>query len=211
MQLPSCLSELRFCSLLQYSPESASSRAATIEIKRGSRSYIERIGARVEEILAASQWSEFFGHEVQLVPVPRSKPLVDPDALWPARRLCQEFVRRGLASDVSIRLARASAVAKSALLRSAEARPGPDDHIRTLQVTERLGLFVPKRILLVDDVVTRGATLLGAASVLQHACPATDIRAFAAVRTMSRAEIDRMLAPVAGVIAIHGGRLHREP
>lgn len=43
----------------------------------------------------------------------------------------------------------------------------------------------PDEILLVDDVITRGATLLGAANRLAEAYPKAHIRAFAAMRTIS--------------------------
>lgn len=62
-----------------------------------------------------------------------------------------------------------------------------------------------------DDVVTRGATLLGCATLLLRVLPSIAIRAFAAVRTMSGLEIDPMLAPETGVMTYTNGRLHREP
>lgn len=46
-------------------------------------------------------------------------------------------------------------------------------------------LFEPDEILLVDDVVTRGATLLGAANKLVDAYPNARISTFAAIRTIN--------------------------
>jgi phosphoribosylpyrophosphate synthetase len=43
-------------------------------------------------------------------------------------------------------------------------------------------LSEPSNILLVDDIITRGATLLGAASRLAEAFPKAEIRAFAVMR-----------------------------
>jgi len=40
-------------------------------------------------------------------------------------------------------------------------------------------------ILIVDDIVTRGATLLGAANRLRESYPGVPIKAFAAIRTVS--------------------------
>src|SRR5262245_21590754 len=79
---PSCLSELRFAALLQYSPDgqtaiSEQSREHTRQIKRGSPAHIERIGLRCEEWAAKTQLAAFFGETITLVPVPRSKPFKD--------------------------------------------------------------------------------------------------------------------------------------
>ena len=43
----------------------------------------------------------------------------------------------------------------------------------------------PDEIILIDDVITRGATLLGAANLLADDFPETPIRAFVAMRTIS--------------------------
>lgn len=82
--------------------------------------------------------------------------------------------------------------------------------MRTIAVGDVLAVG-SRRIVLVDDVVTRGATLLGCASLLMSALPQIEVGAFAAVRTMSSAEIGAMLAPVTGLITYRAGRLHREP
>jgi hypothetical protein len=59
----------------------------------------------------------------------------------------------------------------------------------------------PERITVVDDVVTKGATLLAAASLLAVAFPDAEIRAFALVRTMGLIpDVDRILDPVLGWI-----------
>lgn len=57
-------------------------------------------------------------------------------------------------------------------------------------------------ITVVDDVVTKGATLLGAASLLAGAFPRAEIRAFALVRTQGYVkDIERILDPVVGRIS----------
>lgn len=145
-----------------------------------------------------------------LVPVPRSRPLKDPGALWPAMRIAEELVRRGLGLEVRPLLVRKAPLEKSALRRDGARRPTPEDHMRTIAVGDVLAVG-SRRIVLVDDVVTRGATLLGCASLLMSALPQIEVGAFAAVRTMSSAEIGAMLAPVTGLITYRAGRLHREP
>jgi phosphoribosylpyrophosphate synthetase len=61
----------------------------------------------------------------------------------------------------------------------------------------------PSNILLIDDIVTRGATLLGAASRLAEAFPKTKICAFAAMRAItSEKEFDQEYSPVIGKIVL---------
>lgn len=212
---PSCLSELGFAALLQYSPDgiteaSLVSREHTRRIKRGSPVHMDRIGLRSAECFANGRLGATFDPDATLVPVPRSKPLKDEHALWPAKRIAEELVRRGLGSNVLALLERQEPIEKSALQRVGARRPGPEEHIRTIRVVDGL-LVSARRIVLVDDVVTRGATLLGCATLLLRVRPSIQVCAFAAVRTISGQEIDGMLAPVTGVITYTNGRLHREP
>jgi hypothetical protein len=73
-------------------------------------------------------------------------------------------------------------------------------------------LVSPGRFLLVDDVVTRGATFLGAASRLRESFPDTEIRAFALVRTESQGELNAIRDPAEGWIeSVPGGGTQRRP
>ena len=59
---------------------------------------------------------------------------------------------------------------------------------------------------MVDDIVTRGCTLLAAASRLSDAFPKADIRAFAMVRTMGLVpDITVTIDPCVGSISSVGG------
>ena len=61
-------------------------------------------------------------------------------------------------------------------------------------------------ITLVDDFVTQGKTLLGAASRLTEAYPGSRIRAFAFIRSISQEEVDELRCPVEGKIQeVHWG------
>jgi adenine/guanine phosphoribosyltransferase-like PRPP-binding protein len=68
-------------------------------------------------------------------------------------------------------------------------------------------------VLLVDDVVTRGATLMAAAMRILQAFPRARVRAFAVVRTFSDpGEFDRIESPSAGTIHLYAsGKTHRTP
>jgi orotate phosphoribosyltransferase len=70
----------------------------------------------------------------------------------------------------------------------------------------------PRRIVLVDDVVTKGRTLLAAAARMRDAFPDVDIRAFALVRTMGLVSgVARLLDPCVGEIRWEGGDAYRTP
>lgn len=66
-------------------------------------------------------------------------------------------------------------------------------------------------IVLIDDVVTRGTTLLAAASRIAEVYPDAEVRAYACVRTLSAQEIDDMEVPCVGWIEPAGKWAHREP
>ncbi|MDZ4773553.1 MAG: hypothetical protein SGI72_10510 [Planctomycetota bacterium] len=68
-------------------------------------------------------------------------------------------------------------------------------------------------MIVLDDIVTRGATLLAAVSRVQEALPGARVRGFAVVRTPSDpAEFKEMFAPIAGQITLsHDGQTARRP
>lgn len=73
-------------------------------------------------------------------------------------------------------------IRKAALSHSPD-RPTALEHFETMRVVQTISR--PEEIILVDDVVTQSATLLGAANRLAHSYPDARIRAFVAMRTQS--------------------------
>ncbi|GAA5484005.1 hypothetical protein Hsar01_03243 [Haloferula sargassicola] len=72
--------------------------------------------------------------------------------------------------------------------------------------------MLPKDILLVDDVVTKGTTLIACAAILSEAFPHATIRAFAMVRTMGRIpDVEAIVDPCTGVISFDGYDVDRVP
>jgi adenine/guanine phosphoribosyltransferase-like PRPP-binding protein len=69
-----------------------------------------------------------------------------------------------------------------------------------------------ERVTIVDDVVTKGSTLLAAASHVKSVLPGTEVRAFALVRTRGLVdEIESIIDPCVGIIARAGNDARRDP
>lgn len=211
---PRYLSSLSFASLLVYSPQgqaetSKASRRLPRAIKGDSvwpgqsvpfiRYTVQRLASMAQDEV----FSGLFGPARALVPVPRGAPLT-LGALWPAKRICEELKHAGLGGTVLELLERTEAVRKAAFASSSGgARPTFADHVRTTRCASELVWH--DRFLLVDDFVTSGTQLIAAASALLAMYPTASVTGFALVRTMSRVEVDQILAPCAGTISYDGG------
>ncbi len=151
----------------------------------------------------------WFGPQVTLVPAPRSSPLV-AGALWPSDRICTQLVSENLASGSIHLLTRTEAVTKAAYAIPGN-RPSYTDHQNSIRTDRDLG--IGERILVVDDIVTRGDTLFACVTMVEEAYPEVDVRGFALVRTMGRvAEIEKIIDPVEGTITENQfGGLDRVP
>jgi hypothetical protein len=213
------LSEVEYAAFLSYSPRGSS--AAAQESRTWCRalkdeSYVGQPPAAMSRFVARRlvarrlelPFNGWFGPGVMLVPVPKSS-LMGRGDLWVPGLLATAFVEVGLAADVLPCLVRRHAVRKSATSPAGE-RASPMEHYESLRVDRTFP--EPKELLLVDDVVTRGATMLAAASRMREAYPTASIRAFAVIRTISNAdEFVGMLEPVTGHIRMRGENPFRDP
>jgi len=139
------------------------------------------IATLVSRNLQSLPFGEFFGKDVTLVPVPRAS-LLQRDALWPSLNIARALEKEGLGKCEPL-LKRIGAIRRSSLA-PAEKRPTPLEHYESMLVEKTL--VAPASIVLVDDIVTRGHTFLGATWRLHEAFPETKIVAFAAMRTISK-------------------------
>lgn len=128
--------------------------------------------------------SEFLNADTALVPMPRSG-LLRLGALWPALEIAESLRAEGFGQSVVPSLKRVIPVPKAATSR-AEERPKARAHFESLELMDPLAL--PAKITLVDDVVTRGAQLFGAAWKIWAMRPNVEVRAFAVIRTVSALE-----------------------
>ena len=185
---------LDFGSFLCYTP-----RGSSVEIDRAREvmkiikadDFIENppitmsewIARNVQQRIANLPFASFFQKDTILVPVPRSS-LMQPNSLWVPNRIATALVKRGLGKAVVAHLARKTPVRKAAWSKPSE-RPKVKEHFETMSVQGSISEPPPDQILLVDDIITRGATLLGAANRLAEVLPTARIRAFVGMATIS--------------------------
>jgi predicted amidophosphoribosyltransferase len=154
--------------------------------------------------------AEFFRAIDVLIPIPASEPS-RPNRDYLPDRLAAAFVAEGLASSAWNGLRRVRAVAKSATAVPGR-RPTVLAHYDSLSVVPGSDLPDDARLLLIDDVVTKGRTLLAAAMRLHEAFPQAHITAFALLRTLGfKDHLEGLLEPCVGRIGWRAGDAHRNP
>lgn len=118
---------------------------------------------------------------------------------WTPLEICELFCRSGLGSNVAPVVWRIKRVQKSAFAHP-EDSPNVDEHFATMSAAAQGQLATT--LVLIDDVVTSGSTLLAAHSRLREAYPDAVIHTFAVLRSMGDTEIDSVLAPAMGTIRL---------
>ncbi len=189
------LDKLYCASLLTYSPRGKTSE----ELQSQSIRYALKGGKLIgPQSISVPRWvaetvskggsglpiAHFFEKKPTLVPVPRST-LTRKGGLWVPLQIAEELDRLGLGGGVAPILTRHIPIPQAATSIASD-RPLARRHFETMAV--QTGLVAPSCFLLVDDFVTRGATLLGAANRLLAGFPDTQVKAFAAIRTVSNPE-----------------------
>lgn len=168
-------------------------------VKGARPAVLRQVALRCRE-RADSDFEGVFGDDCTLVPVPPSSPAKTGDTLWPGLDIANKLLAEGLARDVRKLLVRSRSVPK-AHEQLAENRPQLDRLVESLEWLGDLGADL-RRIVLVDDVVTRGTTFLSAQAVIHKAHPWLEVVGFAAVRTMSFEVVTEPLSPVTGTVTL---------
>lgn len=148
---------------------------------------------------AIPELQDLLAPDVLLVPAPKSAPFSPEqrDVLWVPQRICEEMLKAGLGSGQEPLLRRQWAVPKSAYMARGQ-RPSLEEQYESMAVDPRVA--TPSRITIVDDVITKGSTLLAAATLLNEVYPLAQIRAFALIRTKGWS-FQKIFEPVCGRIS----------
>jgi hypothetical protein len=178
-------------------------------LKKGDRPFIAACAARVLQYHREGRFGDLFGPSVTLVPVPGSAPLPS-GALWIPLRICEELAACGLAGAVAPTVTRIKAVPKSSL-QTGPNRPSLKAHYDSMD--SDIFAQAAARVVLVDDVITSGCTMLAAASRAAEAYGAIPIRGFAITRALSTEELtDTIRAPCLGEVRpSRNGKAYRRP
>ncbi len=208
------LPSLPFASCYVYSPRgtglvSECSRLVCERVKRSDPVWLPRYAGSVLELAERhGQFRGVFAGAPVLVPIPGSEP--SDGGPWAAAHLAVALSELGLARASWLALRRQFAVRKSSRA-PAGRRPTVQEHYQSFLVGARV-LETPEKIILIDDVITKGRTLFAAAARLQAALPHAEIRGFALIRTLGLLQrLDRLIAPCEGVVYWAGGDARREP
>jgi len=203
-----------FASCYVYSPLGAGaaserSRLLRALLKAKDAHFLVKYAVRVrQQVQSGSPLAGFLRPATVLVPVPGNAPQ-GAGSPTVAEHLAAALIGEGLGQRMWRGLRRNCYVRKSATA-APGLRPTVDNHYESFTVEG--SPVIPAEIVLIDDVVTKGRTLLAAAARLQEAFPQTSIRAFALVRTMGLIqEVDRLLDPCVGEIRWKAGDAHRIP
>lgn len=182
-------------------------------LKAADPIWLPRLVARVWlEAVGHGRFGPAFGGRVALVPVPGSAPMQRAD--WVGERVAWCLREVGLAAEVWPVLQRRHAVRKSAFAAAGE-RPSVLEHYASFAVERAASSGMSGnrlRLTLVDDVITRGRTLLAAAGRLREAFPTADVCAFAVLRTLNRDEtLHQVFDPCEGEVRWVSGDARRVP
>lgn len=214
------INQIDFGSLLSYSPKpdtemTKQSKTAMNNLKNDTHlpsfnlTMTEYVAELVNNNKATLPFSSIFKNDPTLVPVPKSSLMRSGD-LWIPQRLAIELSKRGCGGDIVECIFRRLPLRKSATSDPKD-RPTALQHFNSIGIQTNL-ISNPKEILLVDDVITRGATTLGAANRLFMTFPNAKIRVFAAIRTVSYPDnFDNIYDARFGTIALRGDQTFRRP
>jgi hypothetical protein len=204
---------IAFASCYVYSPAGdsaicARSRLLRALLKDGDAHFMFKYAVRVrQQMEPPSQLAGFILGGDVLVPVPRSAPKAG--GTWAALELARALVQAGVGSATWPGLRRISAVCKSATAAKGR-RPSVARHYESFRL-ELLKLR-PERVILIDDVITKGRTLLAAAARVREALPDAQIGAFALLRTRGLIpDLRNLLEPCRGQILWIAGDAQRIP
>ena len=210
-------SKIEFGSLLTYTPrgnqtehlrsKSVMRNLKNDEVLNSGNLMSTSIAQTIRSNLEDYPFTDYFNENTILIPIPKSS-LAQRDELWVPQRIASAFANNGLGKNEEC-LYRSTALPKSSTSLASD-RPKATQHYNSMNVKKLL--FDPKEIVLIDDVITRGATALGAVNKLADTFPNARIRVFAAMRTISNPdEFSEIILPCVGTVSLEGENTFRDP
>jgi len=167
------------------------------ERRRPEGTFSVIVAKRIAASIHTSPLADLFDGKAVLIPAPGSARLL-PDALWPALAISTALADVGLGVGVVPCIERATAMRKSSMCaKQGVPRPAAAEHYQTMQV--KAHVLPADDIIVIDDVITKGATVAAVAAHLAEAFPGSRIRAFAVARTIEP-PMDAWVDPVVGMI-----------
>lgn len=205
--MPNLLSEIEYFSFLNYHSKGTSNSAKKSRMVRDALKNIDTEAIPKVVAALAKYYSEgSFGNlltDAVLVPAPRSAPLLTPDSAWPCKVLCEEMLKHGLGNKSIHALVRHESVAKSSFQTHGN-RPPASIHFKSLKYVG--GISSTDKVVIVDDILTKGATMLAMASHLAESAKVRNIACFALMRTRNFLEdIDKIIEITRGQIVYDAG------
>ena len=213
------LSKLEFGSYLTYSPRGQSETAVRsrywkdcLKNEKGVESppkfMSQLVAERIKKDIDQMPFKHFFNENVSLVPIPKSS-LMQQNALWVSEKIAKALSKQAFGNFYPC-LKRIKPVQKAAYAVPSNRRPKAIEHYSSIECQQLI--HRPKEIVLIDDIITTGSTLLGCASKLEEIFPDVPIRAFAVIRTISDPDNFKAIeSPCVGTITRSGNDTFREP
>lgn len=170
------------------------------KVKTGNAQLIKVYCEMAAGMRGSSGIEQFLDNAGTLVPVPKSS-IHQTDSLWVPLLIANGLHAAGVGDGVEILLERVKPVRKSGGVGRAKDRPEVAEHFDSLGVSREL--YAPRRVTLVDDVVTIGRTYMGCAARLEAAFPGIEVQAFALARSVRYTSIDHVLKMVRPAVSTY--------
>ena len=188
------------------SPEAIEAKKRVRAIKeRKHKGYIDEAVRDLAFDVHLIDW--FLG--TTLVPCPGRAPQAPTDRISIPHVICNELMAQGMGREVLDVLKRVDVVPKSAYQSGREDRPTVERHYDSMEVFQEQGLDLHEngRIVVVDDVITLGSTLLAACQRVKERYPDREVNAFALIRHIFPERFKQYIDPVwNGCIVAEGER-----